>query len=145
VREIIVLANLVVTGYLTGLIWTIQVVQYPLFAWVGEGAFVRYHQGHTTRISYVVAGPMVIELLLSVALALYHPAEFPATAAWACLLLTVLVWLSTFFVSIPIHDKLSSGYDAAHIARLARSNWPRTAAWSARLVILTLGTLTLLR
>ena len=144
-RNIIVLANLIVTGYLTGLIWTIQVVQYPLLAQVGEGAFVRYHRGHTARISYVVAAPMVVELALSVALALYRPATFPAAAAWACLLLTVLVWLSTFFVSVPIHDKLSSGYDAARIARLARTNWPRTAAWSARLIILTLGMLALLR
>ncbi len=88
---------------------------------------------------------MIVELALSVALALYRPTAFPVAAAWACLLLTVLVWLATFFVSVPIHDKLSSGYNAAHIARLARSNWPRTAAWSARLVILALGTLALLR
>jgi len=37
VREIIVLANLVVTGYLTGLIWTIQVVPYPLFTPCSRG------------------------------------------------------------------------------------------------------------
>lgn len=144
-RDIVVLANVVVTGYLTGLIWTVQVVQYPLFARVGENAFVRYHRGHTARISYVVAGPMVVELALAVALALYRPVAFPAAAAWACLLLTVLVWLSTFFVSVPIHDKLSSGYDATRIALLTRTNWPRTTAWSARLVILALGTLALLR
>jgi len=145
VRDIVVLANVLVTGYLTGLIWTIQIVHYPLFMQVGADAFPAYHRLHSSRISAIVAAPMAVELLLSVVLALYRPALFPASAAWACLLLTALVWLSTFVVSVPIHKGLSSGHDATRIARLVLTNWPRTIAWTLRLIILALGTLTLLR
>jgi len=142
----LVLANLVVTAYLTGLIWTIQVVHYPLFAYVGDRAFAAYHGLHTQRITIVVGLPMVVELALGALLVAFRPTMFPAVAAWACLSLTALVWLSTFFVSVPLHGRLTDGgYDAVQVVRLVRTNWPRTIAWTMRLAILTYGLLGMLR
>jgi len=136
----IVIANLLVTGYLTGLIWCIQIVHYPLFAEVGQAAFPRYHLRHTGRITAVVAAPMVAELLLSAALVFAHPATFPSTLAWACAALSLLTWLSTAVLSVPLHGLLGTGYDARAIDRLVATNWPRTVAWSARLALLAWGT-----
>ncbi len=142
----LVLANLVLTGYLTGLIWTIQVVHYPLFQEVGAAQFPRFHALHGNRISAVVALPMVVELGLSVLLVAFRPSAFPALAAWVCLALTLLIWLSTFLVSVPIHGRLGeTGHDARHIARLVRTNWTRTVAWTLRLAILTYGLSGMLR
>ena len=52
------LANLAVTFTLVGLIWTIQVVHYPLFARVGVDAFARFHAEHNARIT-VLVGPLM--------------------------------------------------------------------------------------
>jgi hypothetical protein len=41
-------------------------------------------------------------------------------------------WISTWLVQIPLHDKLAAGFDAHAHARLAATNWWRTAAWSLR-------------
>ena len=49
------LANAAVACALTGLIWTIQVVHYPLFARVGEAEWRAYEREHQRRITLVVA------------------------------------------------------------------------------------------
>jgi len=117
------------TWALVGLIWTIQLIHYPLFAQVGQEAFKTYHRRHTTQITWIVAPLMFTEL---------------GTAAWLVIagsrdpwFLTSLVplafnWLSTWRVQIPLHDQLAQGFDAQSHARLVRTNWWRTAAWTLR-------------
>lgn len=51
------------TWALIGLIWTIQLVHYPLFAQVGRHTFKAYHHRHTTQITWVVAPLMLMELI----------------------------------------------------------------------------------
>ena len=136
----IVLANLLVTGYLTGLIWCVQIVHYPLFAEVGQAAFPRYHLRHTSRITAIVATPMLAELLLSPALIAAHPDAFPSPLAWACTALSLLTWICTAALAVPLHGLLGTGYDARAIDRLVATNWIRTLAWSCRLALLAWGT-----
>jgi len=50
--------NLFSTLYLTGLIWTIQIVHYPLFSLVGKNEFIDYHSAHSARISWKVISQM---------------------------------------------------------------------------------------
>jgi hypothetical protein len=50
----------------------------------------------------------------------------------ASLPLLALIWISTGFVQIPLHNTLTSGFDAHAHRRLVTTNWSRTAAWSAR-------------
>lgn len=47
---------------MTGVIWFVQVVHYPLFAKVGESAFTTYESLHTIRTGWVVAPMMILEL-----------------------------------------------------------------------------------
>jgi len=135
----IVLANLLITGFLTGLIWYVQVVHYPQFADVGEAAFAQYHTRHSTLTTYIVAAPMVGELALAVALIFVRPPAFPAPLAWLAAALVGVVWLATFFVSVPLHEQLGGGYDRTRINQLVRTNWLRTAAWTTRLALLAYG------
>ncbi len=51
------LLNLIVTWYMVGLIWLIQVVHYPLFANIPTAAFPDYERQHTHRTAWVVIGP----------------------------------------------------------------------------------------
>ena len=114
---------------LVGLIWTVQLVQYPLFARVGETAFADYHAGHAQRISWVVLPLMLAELISAGLLAMRSDAP---SSAWLGAALVAVIWLSTFFLQVPRHGDLSRGFDAAAHAFLVSSNWLRTLAWSIR-------------
>lgn len=125
------------TLFMAGVIWIVQLVHYPLFARVGAAAFAAYEVEHRTRISLVVMPAMLLEVATAAWIAAAPPASVPAWSARLALALLVLVWLSTFFLQVPLHDRLSRSFDAAAIASLVRGNWIRTAAWSARAAIAT--------
>lgn len=141
----LLVANLLCAGFLTGLIWYVQVVQYPQLADVGAGAFRAYHARHRDRTAWVVGPPMVVELGCAGLFVLVRPAGFPAPLAWAAAVLVLVVWAATFFVSVPLHAQLASGGDdRTLIVRLVRTNWLRTAAWTVRFGLLLYGCLLML-
>lgn len=129
------LLHAIPTLCLTGLIWLVQLVHYPLFARIAAADFVAYEREHCRRI-----GPLVLPLMLAeLALALRLPfATHDATdriLAFAGIGLLAVVWASTFFVQVPCHQRLEQQYDAATIARLVATNGWRTAAWTVRAVL----------
>ena len=118
------------TLMLTGLIWTIQVVHYPSFNFIDPLKFRSFNEFHQRRISYVVMPLMLLELgLVSLLTALSAP------GAGVRLCLTLLIWLSTFFLSVPLHQRLLLGPDPQVIRRLILTNWPRTVLWSMKCLI----------
>jgi hypothetical protein len=120
------------TLYMTGLIWFVQVVHYPLFGAVRRESFADYEKKHTQLTGRVVTPPMLVELVTAVALVFRRPAALPAVWVWIGLALLVAIWLSTAFLQVPAHRRLLEGFDADVHRRLVRSNWLRTAAWTAR-------------
>ena len=121
-----------VTLCMVGIIWFVQLVHYPLFKMVDPADFAAYEIAHSKRISPIVATLMIAELFTAVLLLYFHPPEIPVPAIWLGLALVILIWLSTFFLQVPQHNILSSGfYERAH-QFLTNSNWIRTAAWSIR-------------
>ena len=56
------IAHVGATLAMTGLIWLIQCVHYPLFAQVGAEAFQEYHARHTQWITPIVGPLMLVEL-----------------------------------------------------------------------------------
>lgn len=128
------------TVAMAGVIWFVQVVHYPLFKWIAPERFVDFESEHRRRTAWVVAPLMLIELATALALVLRPPTGGPRWIPGAGLALLVVVWLSTFAVQVPLHEKLNHGFDAAVHRRLVRSNWLRTAAWTAR-AALALGML----
>ncbi len=129
--------NFFSTVFLVGLIWIIQVVHYPLIQMVDEGIFVSYMAQHRRKISYVVLPLMLIELASAILLALNSGKSDIAFQAWIGLILVIVIWLSTFMAQVPLHKILASKKDPAAITRLVKTNWLRTALWSARAVLLT--------
>ena len=128
--------NLAATLYLTGLIWTIQLVHYPLMDRVAPELFVEFHHQHGARISIVVIVPMVIELATAALLAVRPPPGVLPAVPLAGLALVAVIWTSTFAIQVPCHQRLSRGFDAAVHRRLVRSNWLRTVAWTLRAVVM---------
>lgn len=128
--KIILITNLVSIIFLTGVIWIIQVVQYPFFAQIGAENFPKYHASHTFWITPVVAPAMIVELITSIFLIIYPSEHIDSKLIWLGLILTLIVWTSTFFLQIPMHEKLAQGFDADAHKFLVNSNWIRTIAWS---------------
>ncbi|MFM7132827.1 MAG: hypothetical protein ACKO0W_00765 [Planctomycetota bacterium] len=129
---LVLVLNLVATLYMTGLIWFVQVVHYPLFAAVGEPGFAAYSQRHQSLTTMVVGPPMLLEALTAGLLLLVRPAGIPAWMAWAGVALVAAIWISTAALQIPAHARLSSGLDLAAVRDLVGTNWIRTAGWSLR-------------
>lgn len=120
------------TLFLTGVIWVIQLVQYPFFAYVSAENFTKYHDDYRFWITPIVAPAMIIELLTAIFLLFYPPANIDSKLLWLGLALTLIVWASTFFLQVPLHEKLAHGFNSQTISALVNTNWIRTIAWSLR-------------
>ena len=131
----ILLACTFSTFAMTGLIWLIQQVNYPLMALVSEDDFVAYEAAHCRRISPVVLPLMVCELLTSGWLA-FRPISPVEQELIVGAFLTGLLWLSTFLIQVPLHNRLEKCFDRATWRRLVLTNWIRTILWSARSVLM---------
>lgn len=130
------LIHLASTFFLCGLIWTVQIVNYPLFADVGVETFGGYHQAHLWRMTTVVAIPMILELVTGCLLFLFQPFPIAIFFLVVGVLLIFIVWLSTIFLQVPRHESLSQGYTDVAQRLLTVSNWIRTVAWSLRGMLL---------
>lgn len=120
------------TVMMTGLIWFVQIVHYPMFDSVGRDAFPAYEQRHSRLTTWVVAPLMLVELGTAVGLVLSRTSRISPGVLWTGLGLLVLIWLSTAAIQVPCHDALARGFDPRIHRRLVSSNWIRTLAWSAR-------------
>ena len=126
-------ANLAVSFALVGLIWTIQLVHYPSFTYVADDCFRQFERFHARAISFIVMPLMIIELILAIVLSFLSMFN-PLILTSLCIVL--LIWGSTFLLSVPCHNKLAHGKDLAVIKRLVLTNWIRTILWSAKPAIL---------
>lgn len=126
----VAVAHAVSTLVLVGLIWTIQVVHYPLFALVGADAFTAYEAAHSARITAVIGLPWAVQGVTTAALLLAPPAGVPRWLVATSAALALAPVIVTVVWSVPAHTGLASGFDAAAHARLVATNWLRTAAWT---------------
>jgi hypothetical protein len=124
------------TAYLTGVAWFVQGVHYPLLDAVPLSAIPGYEARHQRRIGWVMGPPMLIELVTALAAFRWRPSELPAWWAWAGVTLLGVIWASTAFVQVPLHDALEKEPDASRLRALRTSHWVRTVAWSARALLL---------
>lgn len=132
----LLLVTLLAAAMMAGLSWFISVVHYPLFARVGDACFQDYHAAHSTRTTWVVVPPMVVELGGSALLVADRPAGVGAAAAVAGLGLAAATWLVTFLFSVPDHARLGEGYRDSVGRHLTRGHHVRTALWSAHAMLL---------
>ena len=132
----LLLAQLATTLPLAGLIWTIQVVHYPLFARVGAPGFAAYHAAHSLRITVLVGPLMLVELAAALAWLRWPVDRAPSWFGPAMAALVGVAWITTAFCSVPAHGRLEHGFDRAAYDALVATNWARTAAWTLRAALL---------
>lgn len=116
---------------MVGVIWMCQIAHYPLLADVGA-ALPAYQARNVRLTTRVVGPPMLVELATAVAATIWRPTAIPLWAALAGLALLAVIWVATWLLSVPNHERLGRGHDAAAHAALVRTNWIRTAAWTLR-------------
>ena len=129
---LLLLANLCATGMLVGLIWTIQLVHYPLLTMVGSEALPEYLAGHLARISILVAPWMLVEFLTASLMLRWHPTAVPRWMVTAGFGLCAGLWGSTILVQGPVYVSLAEAATPELLDRLTMTNWLRTVGWTAR-------------
>ena len=127
------LVHLLATFAMFGVIWMVQLVQYPLFKDVGSTAFQEYHAGHVTRITYVVLPLMTLEVATAVGFTWLQSISGANAYAWYASLVSLAgIWASTVLWQVPTHEKLANGFHERAHATLVGGNWLRTGLWSVR-------------
>lgn len=124
--------QLMLSAVMTGIIWQVQLLTYPQFLKVPLADFIAYHHSHTQRMGWIVAPPMLAELMLAL-IAAWH---LESAVSYVSLALVIALWITTALVQIPLHNRLARGYDVPTIQKLVTSNWLRTVLWSTRTVLL---------
>jgi len=98
--RLLFLAHLASTLFMTGVIWFVQVVHYPLFASTGPAEFRAYEKRHTALTTWVVAPPMLVEAAAALLMFWFRPAELSTWQLTIGLALVAVIWLSTVFLPV---------------------------------------------
>ena len=126
---LLLLVHLTATAVLAGLVWVVQLVVYPSFLLVGAGpAWAAFHDAHARAVALVVGPPWAVQGVTVAALLVRDGPSPLLLLTGALALATVVV---TVAASVPLHTRLGQAYDDATARRLVRTNWLRTAAWTA--------------
>jgi len=121
--------------FMTGLLWTMQLLNYPLLALIGPADVPRYEQAHNRRFIWLV-GPGITASFASTAVMLaWRPRGIPLAVPLTALALLAVIVASTARHGAPSHARLARQFDPAVHALLVRTNWIRTAAWSALAIL----------
>jgi hypothetical protein len=131
-HEDVLLAHTASTLAMFGVIWFVQLVHYPLLAGAAGAGFAAHEQEHVRRTGWVVMPLMLTEAATAAWLVWQPPAGLDATLPIVGAALLAGIWLSTFLLQVPAHDRLSRGWDGTAHTRLVRTNWIRTLLWTAR-------------
>ena len=116
----------------TGFQWTIRVLVYPQFSRVGRPDFPDFERSHQRLVSYAV-GPLFLALGLSaLALVALPPAGVARWEAFAAIVPVGVILSVTALLAVPLHGRLSAGFDeAAHRRLLAVDSVRLVAAVAA--------------
>jgi len=125
------------TSILVGLIWTIQIVHYPSFNFIATENYNNFQVFHMNAITPLVGPLMGLEMILFL-LAVNYKLYPKKISIFFILLLISTIWLTTAFVSVPLHNKLVAGKDLEAIAKLVTTNWIRTIAWTLKLILMSI-------
>jgi hypothetical protein len=130
--DAVLVINLSATLFLTGLAWFLQVVHLPMLLRADKRGFALYAKTQRVRNTALMAGPMLIELITAIWLAVDTPHGLSRENLILAAALVAIIWLETFAFIVPLNSRLIQGFDEAAIRALIRRNWIRTIFWTVR-------------
>jgi hypothetical protein len=130
-----VISQVASSFFMTGVIWIIQIVHYPTFLFIDSERFFDFQSEHVRRITPIVGPVMLVELLSGLLLVWTNP-----SLLWILNITAItLIWILTFTLSVPLHDRLQSNNSDGLKKRLIQTNWPRTLVWTGKSLLLSLS------
>lgn len=114
------------------LIWIVQLIIYPSFAYYSHKELIVWHSKYTLMITVIVLPLMVGQLLIHG----YGTIQHTSLINVLSLILVCSTWVITFGWAVPLHNQIDAGNDIETVVnKLVKVNWPRTILWSAIFLI----------
>ena len=131
---LVLIAHLIFSSVMTGVIWVIQIVHYPSFHFIEKELYTAFQKFHMNKISIIVMPIMLAELITGVMLLFDKSSKsfFLITS----LIILILIWAITGVFFSKVHSKLIFGYQELVVNQLVVMNWIRTLLWTLRLFFL---------
>lgn len=129
--HVILVTHVVAIAVLVGVIWTVQLVHYPMLAAIERERFASAHAQHSSSITAVVALPWVLEGVTTLWFLVAPLPGVPRPLAILGALLALIPVTVTLLASVPAHARLAMGFHADVHRQLVATNWWRTLAWTA--------------
>ena len=108
-------------------------VTYPSFKLIKSSSFSEFHKSYTNKMLFIVAPVMILELISSLLLVNFDKSD--NNLEIGLLITLMLIWLLTFFIIVPIHNKLTLNYNKDLNQKLIKYNGLRTILWMIKLIL----------
>ncbi|MGL6074153.1 MAG: hypothetical protein ACRC8S_08330 [Fimbriiglobus sp.] len=129
--------HLMATSFMFAIVLFVHFVHYPLMADYNRERWPSISQTHQRFTSRIVFGPMLVEVLTSLAWVGWQPGGL---LAWLGLILTAVTGFTTVLVSVPLHQKLEADWSDDTHRRLCRTNGLRVVGWGGHVAVLLAAT-----
>ena len=116
--------------YLIAISIIVQFIIYPSFKNYYNSNFRSSHNSYTKKMFFIVGPIMILELLSTLYLVVKNTFLFPST-------IVAFIWLTTFFLIVPVHNSLNSAFSTRTHKKLLRLNIVRTSFWVLKLLIIS--------
>jgi len=116
--------------YLIAISIIVQFIIYPSFKNYYNSNFRSFHNSYTKKMFFIVGPIMILELLSTLYLVVKNTFLFPST-------IVAFIWLTTFFLIVPVHNSLNSAFNTRTHKKLLRLNVVRTSFWVLKLLIIS--------
>ena len=114
------------------LIWMIQCIVYPSFLYFNTENLIKWHRKYTHLIGVIVSPLMLLQLGIT---AYQIIIEFSLFNVMSLVIIST-VWIVTFLLFVPIHNKISKGIvNKEMLVSLVTKNWLRTTLWTLLFVL----------
>ena len=108
-------------------------VTYPSFKLIKSSIFSEFHKSYTNKMLLIVAPVMILELISSLFLVIFDVSD--NNTEIGLLISLLLIWFLTFFIIVPIHNKLTVNYNKDLNQKLIKYNGLRTIFWIIKLIL----------
>lgn len=123
--------HLVVTSYMMGLCWFVQLTHYPFFTNLTENQIKELDKKHFNPTVLATFPPMLFELVTGILLLFQFDFYL---ISWVNITSIIIIWISTFLIQIPLHLKIIEKSNKSYIYVLIKTNWVRTILWTLRVL-----------
>lgn len=100
-------------------------VIYPAWYIVGQEEFVPYHQLIGKKIQLFIVLPLLVMTVFTILMFWHRVNAIPKGLVWIALICTLIPWLSSAFIQIPIQIQLDHGKDIQLLDKLVFTDWLR--------------------